>query len=50
MILVQFFEIPYGDKLAKNVKSQYVQVIPRSTANSIITPHERNQVGKDLHS
>ena len=31
MILVPFFEIPYREKLAKNVNSQYVQVIPRST-------------------
>ena len=27
MILVPFFEIPYREKLAKNVNSQYVQVI-----------------------
>ena len=26
MILVPFFEIPYGDRLAKNVKSLYFQV------------------------
>ena len=31
MILLSFFEIPYGDRLAKNVKKRYVQVIPRST-------------------
>ena len=31
MILLPFFEIPYGDKLAKNINSQYVHVIPRST-------------------
>ena len=31
MILVPFFEIPYGDRLAKNVQKRYVQVIPRST-------------------
>ena len=31
MTLVLFFEIPYGDRLAKNVKRQYVQVILRST-------------------
>ena len=31
MMLVPFFEIPYGNRLAKNVNSQYVQVIPRST-------------------
>ena len=31
MILVPVFEIPHRDRLAKNVKSQYVQVIPRST-------------------
>ena len=27
MILVPFFEIPYGNRLAKNVKSHYVQII-----------------------
>ena len=32
MVLLPFFEIPYGDRLAKNVKKQYVQVIPRSTS------------------
>ena len=32
MILVPFFEIPYGNRLAKNVKSRCVQIIPRSTA------------------
>ena len=32
MILVPFFEIPYWDRLAKIVDSQYVQVIPRSTS------------------
>ena len=31
MIFVPFFEIHYGDRLAKNVKSLSVQVIPRST-------------------
>ena len=31
MILVQIFEIPYGDALAKNVKSRCVQIIVRST-------------------
>ena len=31
MILVPFFEIPLRDRLAKNVKSRYVQIIPRST-------------------
>ena len=31
MVLLPFFEIPYGDRLAKNVQKQYVQVIPRST-------------------
>ena len=34
MILVPFFEIPNRDKLAKNVNSQYVQVIPRSMCYS----------------
>ena len=34
MILVPFFEIPNGNRLAKNVNSQYVQVIPRSTTYS----------------
>ena len=31
MILVPFFEIPYEDRLAKNVKKRYVQVLLRST-------------------
>ena len=31
MILVPFFEIPHGDRLAKNVLKLCVQVIPRST-------------------
>ena len=31
IILVPFFEIPYGDRLAKNVKKLHVRVIPRST-------------------
>ena len=31
MLLLSFFEIPNGEKLAKNVQKQYVQVIPRST-------------------
>ena len=31
MILLPFFEIPYGDRLAKNVKSRCVQIIPSST-------------------
>ena len=30
MVSLPFFEIPYGDRLAKNVKKRYVQVIPRS--------------------
>ena len=30
MMLVPFFEIPYGDRLAKNVKSRCFQIIPRS--------------------
>ena len=33
MLLLSFFEIPNGEKLAKNVQKQYVQVIPRSTGN-----------------
>ena len=32
-MLLPFFEIPYGDRLAKNVKKRYVQVIPRSTVS-----------------
>ena len=31
MVLLPFFEIPYGNRLAKNVRKQYVQVVPRST-------------------
>ena len=31
MILVPFLKTPHGDRLAKNVKSRCVQVIPRST-------------------
>ena len=30
MILVSFFKIPHGDRLAKNIKSRCVQVLPRS--------------------
>ena len=33
MILVPFFEFPQRDRLAKNVKSQCVQIIPRSPPN-----------------
>ena len=37
MVLLPFFEIPYRDRLAKNVKKRYVQVIPRSTIyNNVI--------------
>ena len=38
MVLVSFFEIPYGDRLTKNVQKLRVQVIPRSTAkgNSVL--------------
>jgi hypothetical protein len=32
MISLSFFEIPYGDGLAKDAKRQYVQVILRSMA------------------
>ena len=31
MLLLSFIEIPYVEKLAKNVQKRYVQVIPRST-------------------
>ena len=31
MLLISIFEIPYGERLAKNVWKRYVQVIPRST-------------------
>ena len=34
MILVPFFQIPHGDRLAKNIKSLCVQEIPRSTHRS----------------
>ena len=34
MLLLSFFEIPYGERLAKNVRKQYVQVIPRSTVQA----------------
>ena len=37
MILVPFFEIPEGDRLAKNVWKLHVQVIPRSTINVSLT-------------
>ena len=33
MTLVPLFEIPHGDRIAKNVKSLYIQEIPRSKAN-----------------
>ena len=32
MLLLPFFEIPYGEKVSKNVKKQYVQVLQRSMA------------------
>ena len=32
MLLLSIFEIPYRERLAKNVNKRYVQVIPRSTA------------------
>ena len=35
MLLLPFFEIPYGEKVAKNVKKQYVQVLPRSTHSAM---------------
>ena len=31
MILVPFFKIPHGDRLAKNVKKRHIPVILRST-------------------
>ena len=31
-ILLSVFEVPYGERLAKNVQKRYVQVIPRFTA------------------
>ena len=34
MIFLPFFEIPHGDRLAKNIKSLCVQVISRSTAST----------------
>ena len=34
MILVPFFKIPHRDRLAKNVKSRCVQIIPRSTVKA----------------
>ena len=37
MILLPFFDIPHGDRLAKNVKSRCVQVLSRSTAKFIPT-------------
>ena len=30
MLLLSFFELPYADRLAKNVQKWYIQVIPRS--------------------
>ena len=45
MILVPFFEIPHGDRLAKNVKSLCVQVIPRSMSD---LPKGFKQSGQDF--
>ena len=42
MILVPFFEIPHMDRLAKNVKSRCVQIIPRSA------PKQRKNIIKRL--
>ena len=39
MILVPFFEIPHRDRLAKNVKSRCVQIIPRFTTKVVHTVH-----------
>ena len=41
MVLLLFFEIPHGDRLAKNVKKQYVQVIPRS----MLKPNPKVSIG-----
>ena len=30
MLLLSFFELPYADRLAKNVQKRYIQVILRS--------------------
>ena len=39
MILVPFFEIPPGDRHAKNVKSRCVQIIPWSMAKPTLKWH-----------
>ena len=45
MLLLSFFEIPYLDKLAKNVQKRYVQVIPRSTNYSTLKcPYYRHKM------
>ena len=43
MLLLSFFEIPNGEKLAKNVQKRYVQVILRSTAEPSRAGHLPNQ-------
>ena len=43
MILVPFFEIPHRNRLAKNIKSRCVQIIPRSTAQCRGTKVSRSQ-------
>ena len=43
MLLLSFFEIPYVDKLSKNVQKQYVQVIPRSTDQGLF-PKEKDNI------
>ena len=40
MVLLPFFKIPYGDRLAKNVRKQYVQIIPRSTHDPAVAKFE----------
>ena len=47
MLLVSFFEIPYVEKLAKNVRKRYVQVIPRST---VYVPEEVPLLSLHKHS
>ena len=42
MILVSFFEIPYRDRLTKNVQKLRVQVIPNSMYNVTSNPVLQN--------
>ena len=43
MLLLSIFEIPYEERLAKNVQKRYVQVIPRST------PRQTKLIDQSLH-